>query len=152
MNNKGFTLIELLATIILLSIIMAVGTYSIIGAITSSKDKSYDVLVSNVKVAAKSFYEECENRSIIPSLIPDAYCVINTGTKELTISYRVLLDYGFLKSSSKDEEGDRKIENPRDNSSLNTCIVTVTKFVDTSGGVTFSYAGSGDAGCPKFGE
>lgn len=146
MNNKGFTLIELLATIILLSIIMTVGAYSVIGSITASREKSYDFLISNVKTAAKSFYEECENSNIIASSIPTEYCSID-GNK-LTISYKTLLDYGFLKSSSKDEAGNRKIENPKDNSSLNDCSVNIIKSVDSSGGVSYAFSNAGGGYCP----
>ena len=158
MNNKGFTLIELLATIILLSIIMTVGAYSVVGAITASREKSYDILISNVKTAAKSFYEECENSKIIASSIPTEYCSIYNN--KLTISYKTLLDYGFLKSSAITEEdidndGVKEkikiIENPKDNSNLNNCNILVTKEVDTNSGVSYVFSKVGiDSICPTY--
>lgn len=147
MNNKGFTLIELMATIMLLSVIMTIGTVSVVSAIKTSKEKSYDVLVSNIKTAAKSFYEECENSNIIETEIPGDKCKINTTDNSLIISYETLLDYGFLKSSSKDEAG-KKIENPKDNSSLNDCMILVTKEVDANDGVSYTYKNAGDTSCP----
>lgn len=137
MNNKGFTLIELMATIMLLSIIMVIGTISVVNILNLSKEKSYTTLVANVKVAAKSFYEECENSGIIPTEIDSKYC--NIADNKLTISFKTLLDYGFLKSSSKDDENNKKLENPKDNSSLNDCGILITKQIDSNGGVTYIY-------------
>jgi len=158
MNNKGFTLIELMATIILLSIIMTIGTVSVVSAINTSKEKSYDTLISNVKTAAKAFYEECENSYIIETEIPIEKCSINDN--KLTISYKTLLDYGFLKSSAITEEdidndGVKEeikiIENPKDNSNLNNCNILVTKEVDTNSGVSYVFSKVGiDSICPTY--
>ena len=55
MNNKGFTIIELLATIILLSLVMGIATYSVIGIINSSKEKSEKIFVDKLATAIQSY-------------------------------------------------------------------------------------------------
>ena len=41
LDNKGFTLVELIATIIVLSIVLGIGAYSMIGLIENSREKDY---------------------------------------------------------------------------------------------------------------
>jgi len=139
MNNKGFTLIELLASIILLAIIMSITTVFVINIIQDSKEKSYDLLVSNIKIGAQEYFEECENKNIIDSSLPDSACnnlIKNSGCSETqvdkcaTMNLGTLLRYGFLISSATDNNGNKIVENPITNNNMNTCNLEIMKFVD----------------------
>lgn len=149
MNNKGFTLIELLATIVLLAIIMTVTTVTIINLIDSSKKKSYELLVENIKIAAQGYFEECENKSIIDSNITCPTINASGTTKTMISSFTELLDYGFLKATDIDGTN-KKILNPIDNTEIGCCNIEIKKEIDNFN-VTYSYVffNSGCAGtCP----
>lgn len=142
MNNKGFTLIELLVTIILISILMTISTVSVIGLLNKSKQKSYDILIKNIETATENFYEECDNANLIETKI-NAFCVekistiTNTNNKVATVSLKDLVNYGFLKSSSKNNNN-KTVTNPKDNNDIGDCKITITKNIDSKGIVTYT--------------
>ncbi len=142
MNNKGFTLIELLVTIILISILMTISTVSVIGLLNKSKQKSYDILIKNIETATENFYEECDNANLIETKI-NAFCVEkistipNTNNKVATVSLKDLVNYGFLKSSSKNNNN-KTVTNPKDNNDIGDCKITITKNIDNKGIVTYT--------------
>ncbi len=142
MNNKGFTLIELLVTIILISILMTISTVSVIGLLNKSKQKSYDILIKNIETATENFYEECDNANLIETKI-NAFCVEkistipNTNNKVATVSLKDLVNYGFLKSSSKNNNN-KTVTNPKDNNDIGDCKITITKNIDSKGIVTYT--------------
>lgn len=139
MNNKGFTLIELLATIMLLAIIMTVTTVVVMNIVESSKEKSYELLVEDIKIAAQGYFEECAGSSLIGTTID---CDLNSDTKNdainddsMEFALKKLSDYGFLKVS--DEEGKKIITNPDTNENINNCKIKITKNVDTNYNVSY---------------
>lgn len=157
MNNKGFTLIELLAVIILLSVVMSITAVSAVNMINTSKNKSYELLVKNIKIGAQEYFEECENKGVIDSDIdcnPDKSLIeaenINdalSGSMTFTLEY--LLKYGFLTSSNSEND---KIENPKSNKDINYCSITITKSVDDDDFyVTYAIGSNndGDDDCPS---
>lgn len=154
MNNKGFTLIELLVTIILISILMTISTVSVIGLLNKSKQKSYDILIKNIETATENFYEECDNTNLIETKI-NAFCVekistiTNTNNKVATVSLKDLVNYGFLKSSSKNNNN-KTVTNPKDNNDIGDCKITITKTIDSKGVVTYTITpvSSTNESCP----
>lgn len=137
MNNKGFTLIELLAVIILLSLVMSITAVSAVNIINSSKNKSYELLVKNIKIGAQEYFEECENKGVINS---DIDCDIdNDGDDDalsgsMTFTLGSLLKYGFLTSSDSESN---KIENPKSNGNIKDCSITIHKNLDPTNNVTY---------------
>lgn len=142
LNNKGFTLVELLAIILLLALITSVSTSAVVGFINTSKENSHEVLKKNIKIGAEEFFKECENKNIFgipdPSEDPDKLtisCNIVTDGNEkkyLETNIKTLLDYGFLKSTSTEQDDDDKIlkiiENPITNDNMNDCKLKITKI------------------------
>ena len=59
MNNKGFTLVELLGTIVILSIIVGISSYSIITVLNNTKKNNYKFLIDEIKKASEAYYQEC---------------------------------------------------------------------------------------------
>lgn len=55
MGRKGFTLVELLATIVILSVILGIASYSVIGIINTSKKKSEKIFVDKIGVAIEEY-------------------------------------------------------------------------------------------------
>lgn len=152
MNNKGFTLIELMATIILLAIVMSVATVSVVSYINTSKEKSYDILIENIKIGAQGYFEECENDNIIETSItcPTIYKIDNDEiiTETITIYIRDLLTYGFLKSTAT--EGENKVvKNPKTDEIINSCQIKVIKTVDSiTYATSYSVENNGGTNCP----
>ena len=152
MNNKGFTLIELLATIMLLAIVMSVGAYSVVNYISTSKEKSYDVLVENIKIGAQNYFEECENINIMGSSLPEDACKNLIVNNKATISLGKLIKYGYIKSSATKEDI-KIIENPKSNNSMNNCTITITKNVDSNYNTWYTFATTDTSeDCPKTNE
>ena len=82
-SNKGFTLIELIAVIVVIAIIAVISFQVITNRITSSKEKTYNIQINNIKSAAKKYM--LENSTI------DKYH-LNT----LCISIKTLQEKGYL--------------------------------------------------------
>ena len=137
MNNKGFTLIELLATVMILAVVTSVGAYSVISYIKNAKEKSYDLLIENIKIGAQELFMECENIGVMGDTImkdacvsfmkEDAYCQTNGSTDGcIHVSFGDLAKYGFLKSTESDGKN-KIIKNPTNDDNISDCIIGVTK-------------------------
>lgn len=57
MNNKGFTLIELLAAIVILSLVMGISVYGVMGTINNSKARGEKLFVENLGKSISSYIE-----------------------------------------------------------------------------------------------
>lgn len=55
MDRKGFTLVEMLATIFILSLILGIATYGIVGIINNSKKKSEEIFVGKIGAAIEDY-------------------------------------------------------------------------------------------------
>ena len=113
LNRNGFTLIELIAVIVLLAIIMGIGAYSIVAVLNDYKNKSYNLLVENVKSAVEEYYIECEYDGGNSSIDCD---------KEY-ITLGDLVKYGFLKGNTTKDGGGSDLINPKDDVKINDCLI-----------------------------
>lgn len=132
LDNKGFTLVELVATIIVLSIVLGIGAYSIVGMIKSSKEKDYELLIKNINSAVELYYQECKYG--------------NTGyvcQEEITLGY--LITNGYLKGNSNGEEEIITLVNPNDNVNISACTI---KYKYNAGKVSVE-AVNWTNSCPK---
>lgn len=109
LNRKGFTLIELIGVIVLLALIMGIGTYSIVEILNNYKDKSYDLLIENIKSAVEEHYIECEYDGGNTSL----------GCDQTFISLEKLVKNGYLESNSET----KLLIDPRTEKSIKDCEV-----------------------------
>ncbi len=57
-NRKGFTLVELLVTILIVSLVIAIGTFGVMKAIESSKKKAFEITKNSVLSSAKLYSDE----------------------------------------------------------------------------------------------
>ncbi len=139
MNKKGFTLIELLAVIVLLSIIMIITVPSVIEYVNTSRNASYNIFIKSIISASKTYYEECEYGDLSDSSKYSSYaCQINGNKIKTTLS--ALANTGMLSVKDVDNvDKDKKIVlNPKDNSDISSCNVTIVKTVDTNYKVTYN--------------
>ena len=121
MNNKGFTLIELIVAIIILSLILSIGAYSIINIVKDSKEKNYETLIRSIKSGAESYAIECQYNDI-------------TCANQITLGD--LVRYGFLSGNSKNNDKNYTIVDPKDNKSIADCVINITK--NTNGTITIT--------------
>ena len=115
-NNLGFTLIELIATIVILTLVMGISTYSISAIIKNSKEKNYELLINNIKDAAETYYQECKYSN-------------NTGitcSNDSITTLGQLVTYGYLKSNDSESSSSQKIVNPKDNKDITNCQIQIT--------------------------
>ena len=100
-NNRGFTLVELLAVIILLSIIMGIGTFSVTKIINSSKEKDYQKLIGEIGNALEVYYQECKFMN-------------NNCDSDNTITLQFLVENGYLKGNATGNGGNMTLVNPKE--------------------------------------
>lgn len=133
LNSKGFTLVELIATIVILALVMSIGSYTVVTLINDSKEKDYNLFISQVNDAAETFYNECKYMDV-----GLAICDSNT------VTLGELVNSGFLKGNSTDSNGYSTVMNPRDKENISSCLVTVTY----NDGIKVTPAGGGGS-CPE---
>lgn len=80
MNKQGFTLVELLAIILIISMIIAITTFSVSEYINSSKQNISKIQIKNIENAAYDY-------------------VIATKTDKTCINLNVLVSEGYLNSN-----------------------------------------------------
>mgnify|MGYP002589426244 FL=1 len=139
MNRKGFTLIELLAVIIVIALIATIVTPSVIEYVNSAKNTSYNLLIQNTISASKTYYEECEYGDLSDSNKYGSYaCQIKEDT--ITTTLGALANTGMLSVNNVDPNDKNKkiVINPKDNTDISSCNITITKTVDTNYKVTYN--------------
>lgn len=139
MNRKGFTLIELLAVIIVIALIATIVTPSVIEYVNSAKNTSYNLLIQNTISASKTYYEECEYGDLSDSSKYKSYaCQINGST--ITTTLGALANTGMLSVNNVDPNDKNKkiVINPKDNTDISSCNITIIKTVDTNYKVTYN--------------
>lgn len=148
-NNKGFTLVELIATILLLAILVGIGTYSILSIIKKSKLENYNLMITNIRSAAQSYYQECKySKETIRSMF-STDAAANSFCNNYTVTLGDLVKYGYLKGNKKVTSGTDKdkyiIENPLTGDIISNCKIKITYNSDSSMVVTTQNL---LAGCP----
>lgn len=139
MNRKGFTLIELLAVIIVIALIATIVTPSVIEYVNSAKNTSYNLLIKSIVSASKTYYEECEYGDLSDSNKYGSYaCQIKEDTIITTLG--ALANTGMLSVNDVDSKDKNKkiVINPKDNTDISSCNITITKTVDTNYKVTYN--------------
>ena len=154
MNSKGFTLIELLGVIVILAILVGIITPSVMKVLNSSKQTSYDVMISNIVTASKSYYEECKYGDIKNS----------DGTKKVcgnivNLTLGELVNLGFLSGTNEkscDLSGNNCttkliIKNPKTDKDISSCNITINVSSNENDKVTYEVVSSttNDPDCPN---
>ena len=116
LNKKGFTLVELIATIVVLSIVVSIGSYSITNIIKNAKEKDYNLLINNIKDAAETYYQECKYSDNTGN---------NTGIDcNIDPTLKDLITYGYLKGNGTDDKK-MNITNPKDDNDISDCKISI---------------------------
>ena len=108
LNKKGFTLIELLVVISILSLVLSISMYIIIGTLSNARENTYKITINEVEKAAESYLKENSDELV--------FIKGNGNVEYQCVSVKDLIDYGFLnndvtKSIIDDEENTIDIDN-----------------------------------------
>lgn len=151
LDNKGFTLVEVIAVVAIITILSVVVVPSVLNSINNGKQKSYEVLVGDIKIAAKELYEEVYSNELLgdtSKLYQYSYDVdnkvisnnvieiTNNCTKEgyscIETNLQTLVSNGFL-SGSTDGNKQKVILNVReDNANMGNCSIKIVRVVNSS--------------------
>ena len=148
MNKKGFTLVELIATIVLLSLVLGISSYSITQIIKNSKQKNYNLLLENIRNASEVYYQECKYGSNT-----NIECSDNN-----VVTLGDLVKYGYLKGNSK-KNNEYNLVNPLNDKDISQCKIrikynngslTITSFTVGGGCPTKYTQGIADSSWPSL--
>jgi prepilin-type N-terminal cleavage/methylation domain-containing protein len=131
LGNKGFTLVELMATIVLLSIIAGIASYSITTIISNSKEKNYQLLIKEIKNAVELYYQDCK-------------FINNDCDDQITLGY--LVNNGYLKGNSVDSNNRSFLVNPNTEVNISNCSI---KYSYNNGNIIVESNGEISTGCPE---
>ena len=141
-SKNGFTLVELLVTLVILAIVMSIGGYAIIQVVNGSKKEDYNTLVSNIKSAAETYYQECKyvNKN---QTVNGILCNNTNDTYTLTLGS--LVSYGYLTGNN----GNLGIVNPKDNVDIKDCSINI-KYNSSTSKVDVTVNSSPTSSCPTY--
>lgn len=155
LDNKGFTLVEVIAVVAIITILSVVVVPSVLNSINNGKQKSYEVLVGDIKIAAKELYEEVYSNELLgdtSKLYQYSYDVdskmiskdkdnnvieikdncANEGYSCIETNLQTLVSNGFL-SGSTDGNKQKVILNVReDNANMGNCNIRIVRDVNSS--------------------
>lgn len=135
---------------------------SIVDSLNKSKETSYKVLINNIKVAAETYYEECEYGDLSDQDKYGTYvCTINNNT--ITTKIGTLANTGFLKVTDTKEVDGKEVKvvlNPKNNVDMSKCEIEIAKVkeekTDENGikniKVTYKVTAQSDSDCPTTEE
>lgn len=139
-NQKGFTLIEVLAVIAIIAIIGLISVPSILRTIDTGKEKSYQIMLEDIKTASISLYEEVEFGG--STLYTKDKEQIEITNNKITTDLQSLVSNGFLNGSSQNNK--KVLLDPRDNKDISNCQITITKNKDSNNKVVYEIKNASD--------
>ncbi len=170
-NNKGFTLVEVLAVIAIIAILGLIAVPGVLNSIQNSKKSSYNIMISDIKIAGETLFEEIEYNDTELYQYSDNGTKLDTKVKTEKISadeenlsitqiktnLQTLVSNGILKGTQKEENGKKIpiLTNPIDDKDIGFCKVIIRKVSDndTQEKTTYEIIGNTeDNSCPKTEE
>ena len=158
LNNKGFTLVEVLAVIAIIALLGAIAIPGVLSAINTSKESSYNIMISNIVTSSQSLYEEVSFGNTIyrhnsTGITSDK---VKIESNKITTNLQTLVSNGFLSGAGvEDEEGssesgiNSKILDPNTKEDIGLCEIVITKeTINNKTEYTVKPASNSDEKCP----
>ena len=123
MNKKGFTLVEVLAVVAILAILIIIVVPSVTSINKSARKKMLANKLETVKQALTLWSQDHKKCFVYGS--DDCLGTCNINAKTCTVTFYEAADEGILKFDVN-EEDEKTVINPVDNSSLNNNTITIT--------------------------
>ena len=140
LGNKGFTLVEVLAVIVIIAVLGGIAIPGVLSSINTSKDASYNIMISNIISASQSLYEEVDSGIEIYKYTTSngkttTKVIISTsGSSNISTNLQTLVSNGFLAGSNNDCSGascsnkNKKILlDPKSKKDIGSCEIKITK-------------------------
>ena len=148
LNNKGFTLIEVLAVIAIIAILGLIAVPGVLNSINNGKKSSYNIMVSNIKTASQTLFEEVNytntelyqynSNGIKSTTKVKTEKVYNNETDssitQIQTNLQTLVSNGYLKGTTKEENNEKilLLINPINNENIGFCKITIRKITDSN--------------------
>lgn len=111
-NKKGFTLVEVISAIVILSIIITLGVFSITKVRSNILEKQYKNIKLEIELAAEKYYSDTESKEVyVDTLIKEGY--LKADNKSMTIidpRNKTILNC-YIVTINDDEKGSLGTEN-----------------------------------------
>ena len=173
LNRKGFTLIEVLAVIALIALLGLIAVPGVLRTIKGSRESTYNMMVSNIKIAGTELFEELDLMGEESTLEEYNAQGVKTGVKltrekvnstnpnlkvyQIQTNLQSLVSTGFLKGTTKEENGEKTpiLINPKDDKNIGFCEIIIRKITEVSSEEKTTYEIIGmtaNTSCPKTEE
>ena len=138
-NNKGFTLVEVIAVVVIIALLGMIAIPNVISTINKGKDTSYEILVNDIKIAAKQLYEEVDYVGVVlKKYNKDGETIneIDIDSNSIKTNLQTLVSNGFLigaNNPDRENSGNKNykiITNPRNGEDIGECKIIIEKIVD----------------------
>ena len=164
LDNKGFTLVEVLAVVVIIGILGGVAITGVLSAINTSKDASYNMMISDIVTASENMYNEVDFSDDADDGAVFQYnnggnlgskVVISSNT--INTNLQTLVSNGFLsgeENGNKDKEdasnkNNRIILDPKTRTDIGDCEIEITKTINNNNTTTYDVKSkSSDSKCP----
>ena len=111
-NKKGFTLVEVISAIVILSIIITLGVFSITKVRSNILEKQYKNIKLEIELAAEKYYSDTESKEVyVDTLIKEGYLKADNKSMTITDSRDKTILNCYIVTINDDEKGSLGIEN-----------------------------------------
>lgn len=145
LGNKGFTLVEVLAVIVIIAVLGGIAIPGVLSSINTSKDASYNIMISNIVSASQSLYEEVDSGIELYQYTSggkDTDNNVTINSNSISTNLQTLVSNGFLAGSNNDCSGTGCNENkkillePKSKKDIGDCEIIITK-TNTNGKISY---------------
>ena len=156
LNNKGFTLVEVIVTIAIITIISVIAIPNVLKSLNIGKDKSYDIMVNNIKTGAITMYEEV-NSGFSTLYKYDKYGnktneKISISSNSITVNLQTLVSNGFISGTNYKSETNNSykiIKEPINGNDIGKCTIKISRTVNDNKKVNYTFEGDNEDNCPS---